>query len=129
MTVRGLYSFLLLMLGIATFASCRSSDPEVIFYSVDGHRFSASERRAIERIARATATEVRRLLPALSTDLILRVEAGKDVITETGETGSAHPPGVVYWTVDPSRPGGVGAIVNAELRPTLFHESIRSRAQ
>jgi hypothetical protein len=111
-----------LFLLAAISASCSTPNPEVVFYSVDGHHFSSAERRTIERIARATATEVRQILPTLADQLVLRVEAGKKVIPETGETASAHPPNVVYWTVDPNRPGGIVAIANAELRRTLFHE-------
>ena len=103
-------------------ASCGTPNPEVVFYSSDGHHFSPTERRTIERIARATATEVKQILPALADQLTLRVEAGDNVIPETGETASAHPPNVVYWTVDPNRAGGIVAIANAELRRTLFHE-------
>jgi uncharacterized protein YjaZ len=65
---------------------------------------------------------VRRFLPALSDHIVLRVEAGHKVINETGETGSVFAPNVVYWTVDPRRSGGVMKIVEAQLRPTLFHE-------
>jgi hypothetical protein len=107
-------------------ASCGATDTEVVFYSVNGHHFTWSERRAIEKSADAAATEVRRLLPALPARLTIRVQAGQDVIPETGETGSAHPPDVVYWTVDPNRSGGVATIVRAQLRGTLFHESITS---
>jgi hypothetical protein len=111
-----------LVLLAAICVSCSTPNPEVVFYSVDGHRFSSTERRTIERIARATAAEVEQILPALADQLILRVEAGDKVIPETGETASAHPPNVVYWTVDPNRGDGVVAIANAELRRTLFHE-------
>jgi hypothetical protein len=102
--------------------SCGTPNPEVVFYSVAGHRFSPAERRTIERIARGTATEVKQILPALADRLVLRVEAGDKVIPETGEAASAHPPNVVYWTVDPNRAGGVTTIANVELRRTLFHE-------
>ena len=64
---------------------------------------------------------MKQILPALADRLVIRVEAGDKVIPETGETASAHPPNVVYWTVDPNRAGGIVAIANAELRHTLFH--------
>ncbi len=111
-----------LFLLAALSASCGTPNPEVVFYSVDGHHFSPAERRTIERIARATAREVKQILPTLGDQLTIRVEAGKNVIPETGETASAHPPNVVYWTVDPNRAGGIVAVANAELRRTLFHE-------
>ena len=65
---------------------------------------------------------MRRLLPALPADITLSVEAGKNVIPETGEAGSASAPKTIQWTVDPDRGGGVEAIANAQLRRTLFHE-------
>jgi uncharacterized protein YjaZ len=111
---------LLLLASLAL--GCEQSGIEVIFYRSDGHRFSNRERRAIERIARSTAVEVRRLLPALPHDITLSVEAGNSVIPETGETGSAGGTKAVQWTVDPDRAGGVEAIANAQLRRTLFHE-------
>jgi hypothetical protein len=57
----------------------------------------------------------------LPDQLILKVQAGKDGISETGATASPVFPNIVYWTVDPYRSGGVAAIATAELRPTLFH--------
>jgi len=108
---------------LATVAeACGNPGIEVEFYSVNGHRFTASERRAIERVARRTATEVRKILPALATDLVLRVEAGTKVIPETGETGSAGAANVVTWTVNPNDPRGVRGIVDTQLRATLAHE-------
>jgi hypothetical protein len=107
---------------LATFVSYRAPETDVVFYVVDGYRFSWADRRAIERIADATAAEVRRVLPALPAQLTLRVRTGKDVIPETGETGEVNLPDVVYWTLDPGRPGGAGAIVRTQLRSSLVHE-------
>jgi hypothetical protein len=118
MGIRWLAGVLLL----TTYASCGARNVDVVFYVVDGYRFSWADRRAIERIAEATAVEVRKVLPALSPRLILRVRTGKKVIDETGETGEVNPPDVVYWTLDPGRPEGVGGIVATQLRPSLFHE-------
>jgi len=106
----------------AAAVACGRPGIEVEFYATAGHRFTASERRAVERVARRTAIEVRRLLPALASDLVLRVEAGTRVIPETGETGSAGGTNVVSWTVNPADNRGVRAIVNTQLRATLFHE-------
>jgi hypothetical protein len=103
-------------------ASCASHDTDVVFYIVDGYRFSSADRRAIQQIADATAIEVRQLLPALPARLTLRVRAGKKVMPETGASGESNSPDVVYWTVDPGHQGGVSAIVKTYLRQTLFHE-------
>ena len=103
--------------------SCAKHDVTVEFYFADGYHFSQSERSAIQTVAAATAIEVRHFLPALPHDLVLRVQAGKDVIPETGETAYAVPPNAVRWLVDPSRTGGVTGTIRRELRATLFHES------
>jgi hypothetical protein len=102
--------------------SCGGRGTDVIFYSVDGHHFSRHERSLIGRIADDAARDVRKLLPALPARVTLRIEAGTRVIPETGETASAHPPDVVYWTVDARRPEGISAIASRQLRATLFHE-------
>ena len=62
------------------------------------------------------------MLPALPLRLTLRVRSGKKVMPETGASGEANSPDVVYWTVDPDHRGGVSAIVKTHLRQTLFHE-------
>ncbi|MCY4661882.1 MAG: DUF2268 domain-containing putative Zn-dependent protease [Acidobacteria bacterium] len=87
-----------------------------------GPVFSEEERAVIVEIARATDTEVREFLPQLPPEIRLTVTAGSGVIPETGETGLAPQPGHVSWTVDPSRPEGVVAVVRTHLRSTLFHE-------
>ena len=102
--------------------SCAPHDTDVVFYIVDGYRFSSADRRAIQRVADATAIEVRRLLPALPARLTLRVRSGKKVMPETGASAEPSSPDVVYWTVDPSYGDGVSAIVKMHLRQTLFHE-------
>ena len=84
--------------------------------------FSRAERRAIEAIAEQAAVDVRILLPTLPAELELTVQHGDKVIPETGETGEVGLPAHVYWTVNPQHAGGVIAIVNAQLRATLFHE-------
>lgn len=95
---------------------------DVVFYVDDGHHFSDEEKTAIEGTVRETAAEVRVLLPTVPRELIVRVHAGRDVIPEVGATAEVSPPNVVYWTVDPNRPGGVLQVVHKHLRATLFHE-------
>jgi hypothetical protein len=102
--------------------SCRNHDVAIEFYSANGYQLSPSERRAIETVANATSTEVRRFLPALPHQLVLRVQPATRVIPETGETGHAVLPNSVGWMVDPKHIGGVPATIQRELRATLFHE-------
>ena len=66
--------------------------------------------------------DAKRLLPGLPDRIIVRVNPGKKVMPETGQTGSVSLPNVVYWMVDPSRYGGVTAIAKRQLRSTLLHE-------
>lgn len=96
--------------------SCRAPDTRVEYDDT----FSTDERRAIDDVAAHTAIEVRRVLPGLPRSIALHVRSGKNVIPETGESATAMPPAAVMWTVDRER--GVLATVNAQLRPTLFHE-------
>jgi hypothetical protein len=110
------------LLVAVTVSACGTHDVAVEFYFANGYHFSQSERRAVQSTADTTTSEVRRLLPTLPDDLLLRVYAGKNVIPETGETATSIPPNVVIWTVDPSRIGGVTATVRTQLRATLFHE-------
>ncbi|MBL8606073.1 MAG: hypothetical protein JNL38_02085 [Myxococcales bacterium] len=108
-------------IGVAALGGgCRSRG---IAFEYDGGRaFSREERAAIERCAEGAVAEVRPLLPALATRLVLRVSAGTDVIPETGETATAYPPDAVAWVVDATREGAVIATARAQLRFTLFHE-------
>jgi uncharacterized protein YjaZ len=87
-----------------------------------GYAFTRAERRAIEAVADRAVRDVRHHLPALPSDVTITVQAGTKVLPETGETGEVGLPTSVYWTVDPKHPGGVIAVVNAQLRATLFHE-------
>ncbi len=105
-------------LGMMT--ACSGTRVPVVYRSQ--HPFSEAERRAIESVATRSVDEVRRLLPGLPATFSLFVDTGDRMIPETGETGSASIPSGVYWTVDPSHDGGVLAIVNRQLRATLFHE-------
>ena len=99
---------------------CRQAAVEVEYRY--GYTFSRGERRAIEQVADRAAHDVRKLLPALPGGLRITVQAGSRVIPATGETDRIGLPGAVYWTVDPTHEGGVVAVVNAQLRATLFHE-------
>lgn len=103
---------------------CAEKDPDLTirFLRSESYTFTRADRRAIEDGSRAAIAEVRRLLPGVPADIELTVRPGTDVIPETGETGDAMPPNGVMFTVDPSRPGGVAAIIKAWLRPFLFHE-------
>src|SRR6188474_1541087 len=95
-------------------ASCATHEVAVE-YAGRAYTFSWAERRAIQRIADETASEVRRYLPGLPASLVLRVEAGRDVIEEIGAAAAAVPPAWVRWTVDPTRPEGVLAIAETHL--------------
>jgi hypothetical protein len=110
------------LLLILACAACTEREVTVDFYPGDGHELTRRERNAIQTIADATAVEVRHLLPALPKQLVLGVETGTKVIDETGETAVARSPNTVYWTVDASRTGGAAAIIEKQLRATLFHE-------
>jgi len=72
--------------------TCLSCDrPHLItveFYIENNYRFSQEERDTIQTIANAAIPQVRRYLPNLPTDLVLKVYPGTDVIPETGESGT-----------------------------------------
>lgn len=110
-----------LLLSLAC-ASCSAPDIDVVFYVYDGYTFSGAEQRTIEAIATNTALDAKRFLPGLPDQLIIRVNPGKKVMAETGQTGSASLPNVVYWMVDPDAYGGVTAIAKRHLRSTVLHE-------
>ncbi len=100
------------------FIDCKSVEKELALEYL--HDFSRAERSAIESTATAALREVRPRLPQLPAHLTLRVDAGTDVIPETGESATAYPPATIAWTVEPAR--GVVATVAAQLRFTLHHE-------
>jgi hypothetical protein len=102
--------------------SCSDPAIDVVFYIHDGYTFSRAEQHTIETIARRAALDAKRLLPGLPDRLIVRVNPGKKVMAETGQTGEISPPNVVYWMVDPDLYGGVIAIAKRQLRSTLLHE-------
>lgn len=114
------FAILLVLLAHGAVAGCGRSGVEVEYR--DGYSFTRTERRVIEHVAERAAHDVRALLPGLPSRLRVTVQAGSRVIPETGETGTFALPGAVYWTVDPTHDGGVLAVVNAQLRATLFHE-------
>ena len=121
-----------LLLLPAACASCeRTRAITVEFYIEDGYRFSQTERDTIQTIADAAVAEVRRLLPTMPKELIVKVYPGL-AIPETGETGSTASTNRVFWIVDPHRAGGVVGTAKRELRGTLFHELhhlVRSQAE
>lgn len=110
------------LLLIGACGACRDTTEGVRTQFVGSYAFSATERRTISRIASATAIEVRRHLPALASQITLRVQSGTDVIPEIGATAEVAPPDFVLWTVDADRPEGVVKIAEAHLRGALFHE-------
>ena len=117
--VRLLCAVLLVSVG---FSACGSPTVDVVFYIYDGYTFSRAEQHTIETIATRAALDAKRLLPGLPDHLIVRVNPGKKVMPETGQTAEVSPPNVVYWMVDPNLYGGVIAIAKRQLRSTLLHE-------
>jgi len=108
------------LLAIAT--GCGEREVTVRYFRSETYTFSSADRAAIDRIANATAVEVREFLPRLPRQLELTVRPGTDVITEVGAAAAVMPPAAVMWTVDPAHAGGVVATAQKELRATLFHE-------
>ncbi len=96
----------------------------VEYDSTAARAFSRAERRAIEDGAARVFPDVRRVLPELPPTLVLRMAtaSSKDVVPETGEAGTNAFPDIVFWSIDASRPEGVGTIVRTYLRQALFHE-------
>jgi len=105
-------------------SGCAESDSglKVRFLRSESYTFTRAERRAIEVGAVAAIAEVRRLLPGVPALIELTVRPGTNVSPETGQGGDAMPPNGIMLTIDPSRPGGVMAIMNTWLRPFVFHE-------
>ena len=101
--------------------SCNRNGIDVVFYIHDGYTFSRAEQRVIRTITEAATRDARPLLPELPSHLVVRVNPGKNVNDEIGSSSSYSAPNVVYWTVDPSRPGGVTDTAHAHLRASLFH--------
>ena len=102
--------------------ACRDTTEGVRTQFAGAYPFTPAERRTIARIAGTTAIEVRRHLPALPSQITLRVDSGKDVIPELGAIGTVLPPDWVVWTVDPDHEDGVLKIAETHLRAALFHE-------
>jgi hypothetical protein len=68
-------------------ASCSAPGIDVVFYINDGYTFSRADQRTIETIATGAALDAKRLLPGLPDQLVVRVNPGKKVMAETGQTG------------------------------------------
>ena len=108
------------LLLVTLYSNCSAPPVDVVFYRSDDYRFTRAERRLIEGIAEQAVADVRALLPDLPPFLILRVQAGPEVLESTGDNAGRATPNVVYWTVDPDSPGGVRAVAQASLRRSLF---------
>lgn len=109
-----------LLLGIV---ACRDTTVGVRTQFFGNYAFTTTERRVIARIAGDAVREVRPHLPALSRQIQLRVQSGKDhIIAELGSGGTVLPPDTVVWIVDAERPEGVTRIAESYLRQTLFRE-------
>lgn len=102
--------------------SCAAPALDIVFYVNGGYTFTRAEQRTIETIATRAALDARHMLPGLPEQLILRVNPGKQVMAETGQSGEISSPNIVYWMVDPNLYGGVTAISKRQLRSTLLHE-------
>jgi hypothetical protein len=116
---------------VAFYTSCGAQDVDVIYDVADGYEFSVSERRAIEAIATRAADDARDVLPAVPRQLVLRVTPRRNVIAETGESGTTGLPNILEWRVDPRRNEGVVRIAEVHLRPFVFyalHRVVRDTA-
>jgi hypothetical protein len=107
---------------LAGVAACAQPQVKTHYFRSETHTFTRAERATIDRIANATAAEVRKFLPGLPAQLELTVRPGTEVIKELGSLADVMPPNAVMWTVDPAHGAGVAAIAEKELRATLFHE-------
>jgi Predicted Zn-dependent protease (DUF2268) len=84
--------------------------------------FPKADRQTIQTVCDRAEPEIRHVLPRLPDTLELAAQTGTFVIPETGEVGSAVAPFRINWVVDPSRLGGIAAIAQSSLKPTLYHE-------
>lgn len=110
---------LLLVVLLSNLLACEQHDVDVEL-PVVGRELSLAERRELQRVADTTFRDVRGQLDGLPRRLTLIVQWGKNVIPETGESGSAGFPGNIAWTVDPDR--DLLSTMRKQLRPTLIHE-------
>lgn len=83
---------------------------------------SKIERDTLSEVAAKTEIEVRELLPELPSRICLAIYTGSNVIPEIGSVGSPLAPGLVGWTLDPSRSEGALTLIRSHMRSTLFHE-------
>jgi hypothetical protein len=107
---------------LAGMTACAPPEVKTRYFRSETYTFSSVERATIDRIANATAAEVRKLLPGLPAQLELTTRPSTGVVNQFGATGDAMSPNFVVWTVDPAHGAGVVAIAEKELRATLFHE-------
>ena len=107
---------------LAGVTACAQPQVKTRYFRSESYTFSRADRAVIDRIANATAAEVRKVLPGLPAQLELTTRAATGAVNQFGATGDAMPPNFVVWTVDPTHGAGVVAIAENELRATLFHE-------
>lgn len=119
MHTRSAAAVLMLCLAIP---ACRDTAEGIRTQFVGSYAFSATERRAIARVAGLVTLEARRHLPALPAQIVLQVQSGSDVIPELGATAAAPGPALMTWTVDPGHADGVVKIAETHLRAALLHE-------
>ena len=106
----------------AAVTACAPPEVKTRYFRSESYTFSRADRATIDRIANATAVEVRKFLPGLPAQLELTARPATGAVNQFGATADAMPPNFVVWTVDPTHGAGVVAIAEKELRATLFHE-------
>jgi uncharacterized protein YjaZ len=108
------------ILAVASLVGCERHVVDIENPKV-GRTLSSAEEAELQRVADAAFREVRPLLEGLPTRLTLIVKFGKkDVLPETGETGTAGYPGNVGLTLDPDR--DVLVTIRSFVRPCIIHE-------
>lgn len=79
----------LVALLLAAVTACAQPEVTTRYFRSETYTFSRAERATIDRIANATAAEVRKLLPGLPPRLEFTARPGTDVIKELGATALA----------------------------------------
>lgn len=103
-------------------SGCAPSSSTNFIFDEARHQFTAAEKETIEQIARRAIDEARASLPGVPPAVTIRIGSSKNVIPETGESGSSSGDASLYWVVDPAHPGGIAAVAQSWLRPSLLHE-------
>jgi hypothetical protein len=107
-----------LLLGVAL-SGCERHAVD-IEQPTSGRRLSPTEEANLQQVADTAFRDARTVLEGLPPRLTLIVRFEKDVIPETGESGSAGFPGNVRLELDPDR--DVLATIRQFVRPSLLHE-------